>query len=81
LISDVLLPGIDGLTLATLIRSQRPELRTLFISGHAREQVLPVEVEATAFLAKPFTYDALLDTVTDLLSPSGPLRRAVAPEE
>jgi two-component system cell cycle sensor histidine kinase/response regulator CckA len=81
LITDVVMTGIDGLTLATLLRSQRAELRTLFVSGYGRAQVLPADVSATEFLPKPFTHDALIDRVQELLSMSDPMRRAAAPEE
>jgi two-component system cell cycle sensor histidine kinase/response regulator CckA len=80
LITDVVMMGMDGLTLATVLRSQRTELRTLFVSGYGRDQVLPADMAPTEFLPKPFTHDALLDRVHDLLSTSDPSRRAAAPK-
>jgi two-component system cell cycle sensor histidine kinase/response regulator CckA len=68
LITDVVMAGMDGPALSARLHAARTELRTLFISGYGREQVMPLEEsEATAFLAKPFTHDALLSKVVDLL--------------
>jgi signal transduction histidine kinase/CheY-like chemotaxis protein len=76
LITDVVMPGLSGPELALRLREQRPGLRTLFISGYSRDHVIP-ETDTTqgvAFLAKPFTYEALLETVSTLLAdyPSEP---------
>jgi PAS domain S-box-containing protein len=56
LLSDVVMPGMSGQTLAASLVSANPDLRTLFISGYtdeavARHGVLGPDV---AFLQKPF---------------------------
>jgi CheY-like chemotaxis protein len=63
LITDVVMPGMNGVELARQARLTRPTLRVLFISGYAynelvdRRQLSPDE----HFLRKPFTPNQLLD--------------------
>jgi DNA-binding response OmpR family regulator len=65
LITDVLVPRVNGRVLAEELTRERPGLKVLFISGHTEEVVLP---EGAAFLRKPFTLGALLERVRDLLA-------------
>ena len=51
LISDVVMPGMDGPTMVAKLRSERPDLRVLFITGHAGKYSLAGE----RVLRKPFT--------------------------
>jgi DNA-binding NtrC family response regulator len=74
--------GMDGPALAERLRAARPELKTLFISGYSHDHVMPRDVpRSIAFLPKPFTHDALLAKVTELLAEPPSVRRAVAHEE
>jgi two-component system, cell cycle sensor histidine kinase and response regulator CckA len=60
LISDVVMPGMDGPTMVREARKSRPELKILFMSGYAEEQLRKsLDIENVNFLAKPFS-------VTDL---------------
>jgi two-component system cell cycle sensor histidine kinase/response regulator CckA len=74
LLSDVMMPGLDGRELADAVRARRPAARVLLMSGYAEER--PGEtVRARAgedLLPKPFTVTALLERVR------GALARAVA---
>ncbi len=54
-VSDVMMPGMDGVTLARLLRSQMPGLPIVFITGYSKTHDLRGEI----VLAKPFTADAL----------------------
>jgi two-component system cell cycle sensor histidine kinase/response regulator CckA len=69
LATDVVLPGLDGRTLADELVRRLPGLRVLFISGHTREVIgrHGVDDAGAEFLAKPFTAPALLDKVRVLL--------------
>jgi DNA-binding NarL/FixJ family response regulator len=40
LLTDVVLPGINGSALANRVRARRPELRVLFMSGYAPEEIV-----------------------------------------
>ncbi len=55
LVTDVVMPGMDGPTLAKRLVAMRPELRVLFISGYADldPETLGLDQPNLAFLAKP----------------------------
>jgi CheY-like chemotaxis protein len=65
LLSDVVMPEMDGRRLASLIRESRPEVKVVFMSGYATAAVHSVaELAADAiFLQKPFTPRALAQCV------------------
>ncbi|MEM9462558.1 MAG: PAS domain S-box protein [Myxococcota bacterium] len=65
LITDVLMPGIDGPTLFERLRSLRPALRCLFISGYDAQARVPPDA---SFLAKPFTPSSLTHKVRQVLA-------------
>jgi len=72
LITDVIMPEFNGRELAEKVRSLRPDLPTLFISGYtanviAHHGVLKQDV---AFLEKPFTRNRLLLRVHEVLRAS-----------
>jgi two-component system, cell cycle sensor histidine kinase and response regulator CckA len=69
LITDVVMPGINGCQLADSLRSRDPGLKVLFQSGYTADAVLHhgiMEAEST-FLRKPFTLEALDKKVRELL--------------
>jgi len=71
LITDIVLPGLDGRALADRLTARRPELDVLLISGYADDTLLPHGALAAGlqFLQKPFTADALRRKVRDILAP------------
>ncbi len=64
-ISDVRMPGIDGLTLLRRLRARKPELPLVLITGHGDipMAVAAMKAGATDFLEKPLEADALLATI------------------
>lgn len=56
LLTDVLLPGMNGARLAETLRIERPELRVIFMSGYEDDPVLRNEIlqSSAIFLPKPF---------------------------
>jgi CheY-like chemotaxis protein len=69
LITDVVMPGINGPDLAAALQSMRPGLRVLFASGypeHRREQHGSVPAGAP-FISKPFLPSTLLAKVRKVL--------------
>ena len=67
LLSDVVMPGMNGLELARELRALRPELRVLLISGYTEEAVGRVGPDGLELLAKPFTADELLARVRQVM--------------
>jgi hypothetical protein len=61
MVSDVVLPHINGRKLAEFARSTRPDLKVLFVSGYAEEATLRADFldPGMDMLTKPFALDAL----------------------
>ena len=71
-VSDVVMPEMDGPTLLREMRVRNPDLKIIFVSGYAEEafdKSLP-ENEQFAFLAKPFALSALVEKVKETMAPS-----------
>jgi two-component system, cell cycle sensor histidine kinase and response regulator CckA len=69
LVTDVVMPGMNGKELADRLTAERPDLRVLYISGYAEHAVVRqgVLVEGIAFLSKPFDLSELARTVREVL--------------
>jgi two-component system cell cycle sensor histidine kinase/response regulator CckA len=62
LISDVVMPGMDGPAMVAEARKSRPELPILFMSGYAEEQLRKsIDLDKVAFLPKPFSVQELAE--------------------
>lgn len=68
LITDVMMPDMDGPTVAAKIREKHPDLKIIFMSGYTEEKLKEHMGENIWFLAKPFTLKTLAETVKDVLS-------------
>jgi CheY-like chemotaxis protein len=73
LVTDVVMPGVNGPELARRLLLERPELAVLFISGYTFEQSIPVAegAKATGYLSKPFDTKVLTSRVRALLAVRG----------
>ncbi len=75
-ISDVVMPNMDGPTLVRAASRLRPEMRVIFISGYAEDTFRrnDEKVEELHFLPKPFGLKQLVAKVKDVLSGAPPRR-------
>jgi CheY-like chemotaxis protein len=69
LVTDVIMPGMNGRVLAERVAAALPRVRVLFVSGYdqdviAEQSVLPGGIE---FLAKPYSVTELAERVQDVL--------------
>jgi PAS domain S-box-containing protein len=69
LISDVIMPGMNGPDLAGKLRALRPGLRVLYVSGYTDSAISRDDElgPGTTFLHKPFTTEQLAEKVRELL--------------
>ncbi|MBP6226119.1 MAG: sigma 54-interacting transcriptional regulator [Rhizobacter sp.] len=82
-VSDVQLPGRDGLALFDEIRARHPALPVILLTAHG---TIPDAVEATArgvftYLTKPFDGKALLDKIAQALALGAPEAHREGPDE
>jgi two-component system cell cycle sensor histidine kinase/response regulator CckA len=67
LLSDVEMPGISGPDLALGLKSMRPKLRVILMSGHADGALLVLNY-GWHFITKPFLPQMLVTVVKDVLA-------------
>jgi PAS domain S-box-containing protein len=69
LVTDVIMPGLQGHQLAQQLTAARPELRTLYVSGFTENSVIHQGVPDhwAAFLPKPFTAETLSRAVRQVI--------------
>jgi two-component system cell cycle sensor histidine kinase/response regulator CckA len=68
LVTDVVMPTMDGPTMVRHARTQLPQLPILFMSGYAEEQLRrSITIDNVAFLPKPFSVQQLGQAARDAL--------------
>jgi signal transduction histidine kinase/CheY-like chemotaxis protein len=82
LISDVVMPAMSGRELSEKLRQQRPNLRTIFMSGYTDDEVLRRGVQklGAAFLQKPFSLATLALDVRTMLGRNNHDARTDSPD-
>jgi two-component system cell cycle sensor histidine kinase/response regulator CckA len=69
LISDVMMPIMDGPTMVRLVRQRYPDLPVLFMSGYAEETLRKsIDIDNVQFLAKPFSVQQLAEAARAMLA-------------
>lgn len=71
LITDVVMPNMDGPTLVKNITKQKPDLKVIFISGYAEDAFrkdLDFDINKIEFLPKPFSLKEIAEKVKEVLS-------------
>ncbi|WP_298469843.1 response regulator [uncultured Erythrobacter sp.] len=67
-VSDVVMPGMDGPAMVRAIRQLRPEIPILFMSGYAEEHLRKdIDIPDMHFIAKPFSVAAIGEKVASVL--------------
>ena len=72
LLTDIVMPGLDGIALALKAGSDYPAMRILLMSGYAAERQRAHNLEALVHrvVAKPFSLKEICDAVRQTLNPS-----------
>jgi CheY-like chemotaxis protein len=67
-LTDVVMPGMNGPALADRIKALRPSVKVLYTTGYSRNAVLSSAVDReVGLLPKPFTVDQLMSKVRQTL--------------
>ena len=69
MLSDVVMPLMNGRELYEKLKNSRPDIKTLFTSGYSDDVIARHGVlnDATRFLNKPFSVESLIRKVRDVL--------------
>ena len=67
MVTDVVMPGMDGPSLVKKVREKYPDLKVVFMSGYTEDKLADHQGEDIHFLPKPFTLKQLAAKVKDIL--------------
>jgi DNA-binding response OmpR family regulator len=73
LLTDVNMPGISGPELAGLVRENHPNIRVLYMSGWAADEIKSLDPDAV-FLQKPFSPSELTAKVAEVMGQASGFR-------
>ncbi len=69
-ITDVMMPEMDGPTMAKILQEKDPAIRILFVSGFSEDRISDYAGDNIYFLAKPFSLKQLAGKVKEILEES-----------
>ncbi len=69
LVTDIVLPDMNGVRLSDHLETSRPSMKTLFMSGYAQEMITHFNklAEGVNFIQKPFAIKSFMDMVSQML--------------
>jgi two-component system cell cycle sensor histidine kinase/response regulator CckA len=67
LLTDVMMPNVNGLVLAERLSLERPGIRVLYMSGHVEKRIVIAKHPDVQILHKPFAPAALIAVVRRML--------------
>lgn len=79
LITDMIMPGMNGRELTVKVRSLRPDIQVLYVSGYAdanQDEALDASMD---YLQKPFTPEALAMKIRDVMARKVPAGQTYSP--
>jgi CheY-like chemotaxis protein len=68
LLTDVIMPKVNGLVLARGLLQERPGIRVLYISGYVEKSMLLAKHPESILLQKPFTPETLIAAVRQVFA-------------
>lgn len=70
LVTDIVMPNVDGIALALKATRQYPNLKIVMISGYAQERMRAHNLDALVhrIIAKPFSLEEICEAVEDVLA-------------
>ncbi len=69
IVSDVVMPNLDGPAMARQLRAKYGDVKILFMSGYAEEQLRQsINLDNVSFLPKPFSVQQIAEAVRDALA-------------
>ena len=70
LVTDIVMPAMNGPTLAKRLLAARPDLPVLFVSGHSHDEASLMDLDrpGIGFLAKPVRLPQLAAKLSELLA-------------
>ncbi|MBU1241171.1 response regulator, partial [Myxococcota bacterium] len=74
LITDIVIPDMNGRRVASALKAKMPDLRILFMSGYTAQIIESENLlgEGSEFLQKPFSVKGFTDKVRELLESPPP---------
>ncbi len=79
LLTDIIMPSMNGLDLAKAIKEQQPDIHVLFMSGYSADVLERIESEEE-FIQKPFGIGELLEHVARVLSAKADTQQPRVPD-
>lgn len=70
LLTDIVMPQLNGRELAVRLKKMRPDIKVLYMSGFMKEAILKyygISITGIPFLQKPFTRETLARKVREVL--------------
>ena len=70
IVTDVVMPQMGGIEMIRRIKTLRPQIKFLYVSGYTDDALIRqgVRTDEVSYLAKPFTGKDLIGKVRDVLS-------------
>ena len=70
LVTDVIMPEVNGIKLCEQLRLERPDLKVIYMSGYMESILVASEMPELLLLQKPFGANALVAKVREVLGDS-----------